>query len=33
MTKSSGTYRMRAYKADGSYIDALAKLNDNGSVS
>jgi hypothetical protein len=31
--KPSGTYRMRAYKADGSYIDALAKVNDNGSVS
>ena len=29
----SGTYRMRAYKADGGYIDALAVVNPNGSVS
>lgn len=29
----SGTYRMRAYKADGSYLDALATVNANGSVS
>ncbi|GAA4358972.1 hypothetical protein GCM10023185_25130 [Hymenobacter saemangeumensis] len=29
----SGTHRMRAYKADGSYIDALATVNPNGSVS
>ncbi|MDB5233629.1 MAG: hypothetical protein JWR44_622 [Hymenobacter sp.] len=29
----SSTYRMRAYKADGSYIDALATVNANGSVS
>ena len=32
-TKPGGTYRMRACKFDGSFIDALAKLNDNGSVS
>lgn len=29
----TGTYRMRAYKADGNYIDALATVNPNGSVS
>lgn len=29
----SGTYRMRAYKADGAYTDALATLNADGSMT
>ena len=28
-----GAHRMRAYKADGNYIDALTTVNPNGSVS
>ncbi|MBG8555131.1 hypothetical protein [Hymenobacter guriensis] len=29
----SGTYRMRAYRADGAYTDALATLNADGSMT